>query len=153
MKLLNKIKIFSRLTNKTKMMMVEAIFLLGWARILKSLPFSKVVPSLGVAMVETDMNIEDSKKETLREVAVAINIISKYTIWESMCLVKAIAASKMLEKRGIESTLYLGTSKDETGKMIAHAWLRTGQYYITGGEGIEKFTVIGKYSKKINTNN
>ena len=56
----------------------------------------------------------------------AIHIVSKYTFWESQCLVKAIAAMRMLEKRGIESTLYLGTAKDESGKIIAHAWLRSG---------------------------
>ena len=42
--------------------------------------------------------------------------MSRYTFWESQCLVKAIAAMKMLERRQIESTLYLGTAKDENGK-------------------------------------
>ena len=46
---------------------------------------------------------------------------------------------KMLERRKIESTLYLGTAKDENGKMIAHAWLRSGPFYITGAEGMERF--------------
>ena len=40
--------------------------------------------------------------------------MSRYTFWESQCLVKAIAGMKMLERRHIESTLYLGTAKDET---------------------------------------
>ena len=69
--------------------------------------------------------------------------MSKYTFWESQCLVKAIAAMKMLERRNIESTLYLGTARDESGKMIAHAWLRSGPFYITGAEGMEKF-ISGK---------
>ena len=56
---------------------------------------------------------------------------------------------RMLEKRGIESTLYLGTARDESGKMIAHAWLRSGPYYITGSEGMERFTVVGKFAKRI----
>ena len=78
----------------------------------------------------------------LKQVSQAINIMSNYTFWESQCLVKAIAAMKMLERRQIESTLYLGTAKDENGKMIAHAWLRSGPFYITGAEGMEKFTVV-----------
>ena len=64
-----------------------------------------------------------------------------------------MAAMKMLEKRGIESTLYLGMAKDETGALIAHAWLRSGPFYITGSEGMERFTVVGKFAKRINNIN
>ena len=52
-------------------------------------------------------------KEDVRKYLEAIHIMSRYTFWESQCLVKAIAGMKMLEKRQIESTLYLGTAKDE----------------------------------------
>ena len=76
-------------------------------------------------------------------------MMSRYTFWESQCLVKAIAAMKMLEKRQIESTLYLGTAKDETGNMIAHAWLRSGPFYITGVEEMKRFTVVSKFAKRI----
>jgi hypothetical protein len=75
--------------------------------------------------------------------------MSKYTFWESQCLVKAIAAMKMLEKRNIDSTLYLGTARDESGELVAHAWLRSGPYFVTGSEGKEKYTVVGKFAKKI----
>jgi hypothetical protein len=152
MKLTGKIKAFSSFDIKMRFMMVEAYILLGRARILKSQPFSKLVHILGEATEETVDTIDESDKEILRRVSFSVNLISKYTLWESMCLVKAIAASKMLEKRGIESTLYLGTAKDETGKMIAHAWLRSGPYYITGAEGKDKFTVVGRYAKKIRRN-
>ena len=73
-----------------------------------------------------------SNRMILKNISQAIHIMSRYTFWESQCLVKAIAGMKMLERRKIESTLYLGTAKDENGKMIAHAWLRSGPFYITG---------------------
>ncbi len=71
--------------------------------------------------------------------------MSRHTWWESQCLVMAIAAMKMLDRRGIESTLYLGTARDADGKMIAHAWLRSGNIYLTGFEEMRKFTVVGKF--------
>ena len=46
-------------------------------------------------------------------------------------------------KTEIESTLYLGTAKDENGEIIAHAWLRSGPFYVLDAEGMEKFTVVG----------
>ena len=74
----------------------------------------------------------ESNRKILKQISNAIDIMSKYTFWESQCLVRAIAGMKMLERRNIESTLYLGTAKDESGKLIAHAWLRSGPFYITG---------------------
>ena len=69
-------------------------------------------------------------------------------VLESECLVKAIAGMKMLEKRNIESTMYLGVAKDEKG-LSAHAWLRSGWLYVSGSEGMEKFTVVEKFAKFI----
>ncbi|UOE96356.1 lasso peptide biosynthesis B2 protein [Alkalihalobacillus sp. LMS39] len=129
-------------------MMVEAYFLLGWARIIKLVPFSKVAPTLGEHMNETSYTHDSKGKEVQMQVADTITIMSRYTFWESKCLVQAIAAMKMLKRRKIESTLYLGTGKDEGGNMIAHAWLRSGPYVITGSEGKEHFTVVATFAQK-----
>ena len=99
-------------------------------------------------MKETSFRIDESNRKILKQISEAIHIMSNYTFWESQCLVKAIAAMKMLERRQIESTLYLGTAKDENGKLIAHAWLRSGPFYITGAEGMERFTVVSKFAKR-----
>jgi hypothetical protein len=147
--MLNKLKVFLQFDRKTKLLLVEAYLYLGWARILKTFPFAKVAPSLGRQMEETSLTMNNVHKETLRSVSHAIHLMSKYTFWESQCLVKAVAAMRMLEKRGVESTLYLGTAKDEKGMLIAHAWLRSGPFYVSGSEGMEKFTVVSKFAKKV----
>lgn len=128
-----------------KLLLIEAFVFLGWARILKIIPFSKVAPSLGKLMSETSFT-DVSNQKTLKQISTAINIMSRHTLWESQCLVKAIAGTKMLQRRKIESTLYLGTAKEKTGQLIAHAWLRSGPFYITGYEGMNNFTVIGKFA-------
>ena len=148
--MVHKLKLFFTLDFKMKWMFVEAFLYLGWARFLKLLPFAKVAPSLGEQMQETSLEVVPSEKAALRDVSNAIHIMSRYTFWESQCLVKAIAGMRMLEKRGIASTLYLGTAKDEEGKLIAHAWLRSGPFYISGAEGMEKFTVVQTFAKKTN---
>ncbi|MEC0228010.1 lasso peptide biosynthesis B2 protein [Paenibacillus alba] len=143
----SKIKLLFSLELKTVLLYVEVLAYLGWARIQISVPFSKVAPTLGVKMEETPQEKQDRNRTELIRIQDAIQLISQHTPWESKCLVKAIAASKMLAKRRIASTLYLGTARDESGQMIAHAWLRSGPYYITGAEGMEKFAVIGKFAK------
>ncbi|QNK48142.1 lasso peptide biosynthesis B2 protein [Brevibacterium sp. PAMC23299] len=149
MNVLRKVRSFIMLSKETKLLLIEAFIYLGKARFLKRMPFSKVAPLLGEQMKETSLNPEHFNREVLTSISQAIHIMSRYTFWESQCLVKAIASMKMLEKRNIESTLYLGTAKDENGELIAHAWLRSGSFYISGSEGKERFTVIAKFAKRI----
>jgi hypothetical protein len=137
---------FISLTPKELLLLVEAYIFLGWARILKIFPFAKVAPSLGYHMKVTAQRSVGSKKTVIKNVSHALHIMSKFTFWESQCLVKAIAGMKMLERRGIESTLYLGTARDISGKLIAHAWLRSGPYYISGAEEMGKFTVVSTFA-------
>ena len=99
-------------------------------------------------MNETKYELTVDQKAIAKKISSALYLMSQYTFWESECLVKAIAGMKMLERRGIESTLYLGTAKDETG-LIAHAWLRSGNYYVSGKEGNNKFTVVATFAKII----
>ncbi|MBT2699471.1 lasso peptide biosynthesis B2 protein [Bacillus sp. ISL-40] len=152
MSLFRKIKTFIFLDNIKKILFVEAFVFLAWARILKSMQFSKIAPLLGKHMDETSFEHKASDQMILRNVSDAIYITSNYTFWESKCLVKAIAGMKMLQRRKIESTLYLGTAKDEKGIMIAHAWLRSGALYITGAEEMRRFTIVGKFAKRLSDN-
>ncbi|PEB52127.1 stage V sporulation protein S [Bacillus pseudomycoides] len=150
MNIVKRLRLFLSLDTKTKFLFLEAFLFLGWARVLKNITFAKVAPSLGDYMDETSfIHIQSSHRKILKNVSQAISIMSRYTFWESQCLVKAIAGMKMLEKRQIESTLYLGTAKDNSGKLIAHAWLRSGSFYVTGSEGMGKFTVVGTFAKRI----
>jgi hypothetical protein len=146
-----KVNIFLSLSFEMKMLLAEAFIFLAVARILKALPFAKVAPSLGLQMEETDYSM-NADSRVLKQISQALHIMSAYTFWESQCLVKAIAGMKMLERRKVESTIYLGTAKDEEGKLIAHAWLRSGSYYISGSEGMERFSVVGKFAKVIQQN-
>lgn len=130
------------------MLLFEAFIYLAMARLLKALPFSKLAPSLGERMGETSFTVSSEQIGLLKKISHAIHIVSPYTFWESQCLVKAIAGQKMLKRRNIDSTLYLGTAKDEDGLLIAHSWLRSGSYYVSGSEGMENFTVVAKFAKE-----
>jgi hypothetical protein len=80
-----------------------------------------------------------------RTIALHVNRIAEHTPWESKCLVRALTAQRLFTKKKISSTLYLGIKKEED-KMIAHAWIRTGVYYATGGNG-NGYSVVAKFRK------
>lgn len=64
-----------------------------------------------------------------------VDRVANRTPWESKCLVRAMVAQRLLRCHGIASTLYLGVGRDESKKMIAHAWVRCGALFVTGGKG------------------
>jgi Transglutaminase-like superfamily len=149
MRLINKFRIYYLFDRDMKILLIEAYFYLMWARLLKILPFAKISTNLGSYMEETSSEMESSNLTTINKISQSIQIMSRYTVWESQCMVKAIAGMKMLKKRNIESTIYFGTRKNENGSLVAHAWLRSGPLYISGVEGMNRFTVVGKFANKI----
>ena len=86
---------------------------------------------------------------TYENISEAINIMSRYTFWESHCLVKAIAAMKMLERRQIESTLYLGTAKDETWKYDCTCMAAQWSFLYNWCRSDGAIYVVSKFAKKI----
>jgi hypothetical protein len=111
-------------------------------------PFVKLAPSLGVKSEETPAQQMPADIRLLNQISNALEAVSRHTFWESKCLVKAIAGMKMLERRRIDSTLYLGTAKDHKGELIAHAWLRSGPLYLTGADVMNRFVVVEKFAKR-----
>lgn len=96
--------------------------------------------------IRGEESTEEETTETYRyayRVSYAVDRICNRTAWESKCLVRALTAQTLLKKKGIHSTLYLGCAVEE-GKMVAHAWLRCGKMYVTGGDG-SKYAMVDKY--------
>ena len=129
-------------------LLIEAFVLLGIARlIILILPFRWLEPYLGKRMVESTLDELSKDPQQIRQIAWAVNKISNFTPWQSKCLVQAIAAKRMLQSRQIVSTLYLGVTKNNSQQLEAHAWLRSGSIYLTGGQGHKHFTVVAMFAE------
>lgn len=138
-------KFLFKLSIKEKLLFVEAFFLTGLmrAKILK-VPFNKLKKELGTYNTESadDVVLDDYNiAKIVRDVVVTI---SKFTPWESLCLVQAMTVQRMLKKRGISTTIYLGVNK-ENKNMVAHAWIRCGKMFVTGGDG-SGYATVAKFS-------
>ena len=138
-------KFLFKLSIKEKLLFIEAFFLTGLmrAKILK-VPFNKLKKELGTYNTESadDVVLDDYKiAKIVRDVVVTI---SKFTPWESLCLVQAMTVQRMLKKRGISTTIYLGVNK-ENKNMVAHAWIRCGNMFVTGGDG-SGYATVAKFS-------
>ncbi|MFA9457488.1 lasso peptide biosynthesis B2 protein [Halalkalibacter sp. AB-rgal2] len=140
---------FMKLDFHRKLLFIEAFTFLAIARTLKLLPFATVSKWLGEQHAESAFCHSKETNQLVDDIALAIEVMSRYTFWESKCLVQAIAAMKMLERRRVSSTLYLGVMKEKQGQMAAHAWLRSGSYYVSGADEMERYTVVQTFSKQI----
>ncbi|WP_054028530.1 lasso peptide biosynthesis B2 protein [Bacillus sp. FJAT-28004] len=145
---LMRLKVLLSLDFKTILLLIEATLLLGLARLrIRYQPFGKIAPSLGEYMKETVTESSAEHREILVDIRTVIHLASRHTPWDSKCLARAMTGMQMLKRRGISSTLYLGTTKDEVGKLIAHAWLRSGSFYVSGAEEMHRFTVTGMFAQ------
>lgn len=135
------VKIAKMPINK-KFLFTETFIWLGLARlILLVLPFKQVAPWLGKHQIATN-NYNSAQKEIIDKMAYFIRNASPHTPWESKCLVQAMAARWMLQRRGIGGTLYLGVTKEEGENMKAHAWFKCGDLFVTGRKGHRQYTVV-----------
>ena len=86
----------------------------------------------------------------MERVAWAINGVRLYTPWVSNCFPQAVAAHRLLRRHGVSSTLYLGAMRNAgsgvasatESRVAAHAWVRSGEHFVTGGAERELYTPI-----------
>lgn len=140
-------KLIFKFSMENKLLFIEAFVLTGIMRFrILRVPFNKLKKQLGKHNQESieDISVEDYR--TASKIRNAVVNTSKYTPWESLCLVQSMTVQRMLNKRNISSTLYLGVNKDGNDKMAAHSWIRCGKMYVTGGDG-SSYATVAKFCK------
>lgn len=80
-----------------------------------------------------------------KRIARVVNEVAAKTPWESKCLVRALTVRYLLKRKGISYTLYLGVGKDDRGNMVAHSWIRSGEFLASGGDGTG-FATVAKFA-------
>lgn len=150
LQLINKFVKFISLPARLKVLIFESFVLTGITRFaVLFLSFEKLIARIAIYKEESEWEIAEKEKELSEEVKWAISVVSKRTPWESKCLVKALTALLILKKRRVRTTLYLGVSKNENNKLEAHAWLRSGNAIITGGNERFMYKEVAKFASII----
>jgi hypothetical protein len=127
-------------------MLVETAVALAAARLaVRLVPFNALCRRLGEPMAETPDTIDESERATLHRLSWAIGAISRRAPWRCKCLEQAIAANLLLRRRHIPSTFYVGMGGND-GVIGAHAWVRSGDYYVTGGSERAQFQVVSTFA-------
>ena len=140
---------------KDQIMAIRIFAYTGVARFaMLKIPFKILKKYMGVYKEESEQEIDKESFLYIKKVRNLICSVSKYTPWESKCLVQALVAQKLLKEKGLRTTLYLGVGLNEItqgedtkeNNMLAHSWIRCGNLYVTGGDGHD-FATVAKFSK------
>lgn len=95
--------------NREKWLTVEIWF---WTAVFRLLllfvPVKYIKKHYGISGEESPSCESIDNYVEARKIAYHVNRIAEHTPWESKCLVRALTAQRLLTKKKISSTLYLG---------------------------------------------
>lgn len=128
-------RLFFRRSAGDRRLFIEALLALVRAKLAVHLqPFRRLAPTLGRAQAETPRTLTPEARAIAVAVSWAVQAVARHLPLGFVCLPQAIAAQRLLRRRGIASTLYLGVAPDRAAPeaITAHAWLRAGDKIVTG---------------------
>src|SRR6266849_5978722 len=86
------------------------------------LPFRGWSRACGILHCETLRENMRLQQGRIRAIGHSLRWTAAVLPWRSKCLDQAMAAQRMLARRGLQSTIYYGMARDEGKKWLAHAW-------------------------------
>ena len=133
---------------RERRVLVNVLLLLGATRLaLLVVPFRRLAQFLGPTDSESPLDVSGGVLAEASRVAWAVRVVSGRTPWASTCFPQALTAMALLRRRGIATTLYLGAAiRPDRDGMEAHAWLRCGPLYVTGGPGHLRYGIVARFS-------
>lgn len=98
-------------------------------------------------LLETDAR-DQAIDDSLAQLAWAISVAARVLPWRTDCLIRCIAADKILRHRRLEPHFYLGVANNADEGFGAHAWIKCRGISVAGGEGKEFEVLIGQEEQK-----
>lgn len=142
---------FLRLPRARKRLLAEAAAALVAARwTVRRRPFRSYAAALGQAHPGefVDAAHADMAPQPLGRIRWALLRVNRLAGGRFTCLMLAIAAKRMLNRRGLPNTLVLGVRMDNPvgdDPFAAHAWLRAGRYTVVGVEERAGHVAVASY--------
>ncbi|MEY2881547.1 MAG: hypothetical protein RLZZ15_3927 [Verrucomicrobiota bacterium] len=136
--------LFFRRDWRERALFCEALAELVRAKVLvHTVPFRWIAPGFGRQKNETAPTIPSADRKIAVDVSWAVQAAARHVRLGFVCLPQAMAAQRMLRRRGLASTLYLGVALEaEKASLQAHAWLRAGDKVLTGEAEARRHTQL-----------
>lgn len=144
---------FLRKSAEEKKLLMEAIICMFIVRgVIRFLPFNTLQRLIKAESVPIEADIQaksnrtkDPQFKNVETIACIVRSLSRKVPWESKCLVQAASARIMLNRRGIQSSLFLGVKKEQLEKLQPHAWLQVCNQTILGGHEPGEYVPVSRF--------
>jgi Transglutaminase-like superfamily len=133
--------------------LIEAMLSLVLARMSLLIPFRWLAWSLGrlePGIEQPIVVLGTNERDAALGVRSAVLRVAERLPWQSSCLVRALAARMMLQRRHLPSLLQLGVGRTRT-ELSAHAWVQCGEIDVVGAETAADFAPIAAFHGKART--
>lgn len=114
-----------------------------------TLPFGYLSPRYGVYSRDDQLSaLATSEQQMLAwRLGRVAEIVSRYTPWESKCLVQSLMVLTCLGYYRIPYVMHLGATltRDSNASMKAHAWVKVGRWVVSGGDGHQAFGILATF--------
>lgn len=139
---------FAQLDYRKRLLLAEAAFGLLAARFaLIFISFPRLARRFGTLVSATDprllrASIGPDQALIARDVSWAVTRAAQYVPFQALCLSQAMAAHRMLRRRGVASVMHFGAAKGWIKPLDTHAWLDAAGVEVTGYPIAEQLTEI-----------
>ena len=136
---------WARLWNRRRLLAEASLALLGAGLRVSLTRGARLAAALGEPAPGVGLALSAQQAATAREVAWAIELLALRGPLRTACLGQALAAGTLLRRRGVPYRLSVGLRRAADGGLRAHAWLRAGDFTVTGGRGRSAFMPVANF--------
>ncbi len=128
-------------------LIVYIVLLLGIMRIcILTIPFRYYARRLKKVYATSSLLSEKVQLGYARLIGRFITKVSRFTPWQSKCLVQALVAKILFRRFKIMNNMFIGVGFDDKGKFIAHTWIDVGGVTVLGGVDNTRFKIMSSFA-------
>ncbi|MCK0127656.1 lasso peptide biosynthesis B2 protein [Erythrobacter sp. F6033] len=133
---------------KKTVLRAEIILGLAFARsLIKFVPFRWWEGSIGV-INDADQSgvaaLTTAQSKQAFDIGRIIKRVADKQKFDAVCFPQAITGHWILRRRGIPSSIVIGSRRDPATGIALHAWLKAGENVVTGQDQYEKFSSFAR---------
>jgi hypothetical protein len=146
---------FLRAPGRRRALALEAVGELARARLVTLLPariytrdFGTMNDASGAVAVA---DCPEAAAKTGCEIGRMVETVARAMPFRALCLQQAVAARRMLRRRGVQATVYLGVNRASAGRKAAgqgnaaHAWVAVGSQVVNGDGNLGDYAVVARF--------
>lgn len=142
---------FLRIPWRLRRMALEAGWELFRARLLTLRPASVYTKQLGEAAEgHKPSSVAPEDEIAAAQIGAVVARAAAWMPFRALCLQQAIATRRMLTRRNLPATVFLGLARDPSERATAderaHAWVQTGRLVVNGDRDLDRFAVVGTFA-------